>query len=100
MVELTIPVSNTGKRDGEEVIQVYLSRPADVDGPTKTLRAFLRVSLRAGENKQVTIKLTADDLQWFDTKSNTMRCVPGEYKLLYGGSSADKDLKVLRFKMN
>ena len=72
LVELTIPVSNTGKRDGEEVIQVYLSRPADVDGPTKTLRAFRRVSLKAGENKQVTIKLTADDLQWFDTKSNTM----------------------------
>jgi len=99
-IELTVPVSNTGKRDGEEVIQVYLSRPSDVDGPTKTLRAFRRISLKVGEKQQVNIKLTADDLQWFDTKSNTMRCLPGEYKLYYGGSSADKDLKVVRFRVN
>jgi beta-glucosidase len=99
-IELTVPVSNTGKRDGEEVIQVYLSRPGDVDGPTKTLRAFRRVSLKAGEKQQVNIKLTADDLQWFDTKSNTMRCLPGEYRLYYGSSSAEKDLKVMRFRIN
>ncbi|MCI1681532.1 MAG: glycoside hydrolase family 3 C-terminal domain-containing protein [Bacteroides sp.] len=96
-ITLSIPVTNAGKRDGEEVVQVYLSRPGDVNGPVKTLRAFRRIFIKSGESHQLNITLSADDLQWFDEKSNTMRCVPGEYKLLYGGSSIRNDLKEVGF---
>lgn len=99
-VELTIPVTNTGKYDGEEVIQVYLNRPADVEGPSKTLRAFQRVFLKAGQKQDVKIQLNPDELVWFDTNSNTMRCIPGEYKLLYGGTSDSTKLHTVSFRMN
>nr|WP_320058337.1 xylan 1,4-beta-xylosidase [uncultured Bacteroides sp.] len=95
-VILTIPVTNTGKKDGDEVVQVYLNRPSDTEGPIKTLRGFKRISLKAGESQQVKIELSADDLQWFDVASNTVRSLPGEYKLFYGSSSQDKDLKSLK----
>jgi len=95
-VTLTIPVTNTGKKDGDEVVQVYLNRPSDTEGPIKTLRGFKRIFLKAGESQQVKIELSADDLQWFDVASNTVRSLPGEYKLFYGSSSLDKDLKSLK----
>ncbi len=93
---LDIPVTNTGKMDGDEVVQIYISCPSDMEGPIKTLRGFKRVSLRAGETKHVDFELSKEDLQWFDTATNTMHCLPGEYKLLYGASSADTDLKELK----
>ena len=48
-VTLTVPVSNTGARDGEEVMQVYIRRPDDKEGPSHTLRAFKRVYIPQGE---------------------------------------------------
>lgn len=98
-IALSIPVTNAGSRDGDEVVQVYLSCPGDVNGPVKTLRAFRRIFLKSGESRLLTIMLNADDLQWFDEESNTMRCVPGEYTLLYGGSSVRKDLQEIKFVM-
>ena len=54
---LTIPVSNIGSRDGEEVVQVYLRREDDPEGPTKTLRAFKRVEITKGKSLNVKIEL-------------------------------------------
>lgn len=90
---ITIPVSNIGQRDGEEVIQVYISRPDDKGGPQKTLRAFQRVSIAKGATKDVTIALPYDSFEWFDAATNTMRPLPGTYKVMYGSSSDAKDLK-------
>ena len=45
-LKLTVPVTNTGKRDGEEVVQVYLKKQGDAEGPVKTLRALDRKSTR------------------------------------------------------
>ncbi len=96
---LTVVLSNTGKHDGDEVVQVYLSNPADKEGPQKTLRAFQRVSLKAGETKTVTISLPRERFEWWDADTNTMRVKSGKYLLKVGGSSNDKELKTLTVKI-
>ena len=94
-VTLTIPVSNAGQRDGDEVVQVYLRCMADKEGPHYTLRAFKRVHIPAGETKQVTIPLTCESFEWFDTATNTVHPLKGTYELLYGGSSDKNKLKTI-----
>ncbi|SCH62644.1 xylan 1,4-beta-xylosidase [uncultured Bacteroides sp.] len=94
-VTLTIPVSNVGQRDGDEVVQVYLRCMADKEGPHYTLRAFKRVHIPAGETKQVTIPLTYESFEWFDTATNTVHPLKGTYELLYGGSSDKNKLKTI-----
>lgn len=47
--KMVIPVTNAGNRDGEEVVQVYLKKQEDAEGPAKTLRAFKRVQIPAGK---------------------------------------------------
>ena len=94
-VTLTVPVSNIGKCDGEEVVQVYMRRPGEVDGPSHTLRAFKRVAIGKGQTGQVTFDLSKDDFEWFDTHTNTMRPIEGEYELLVGSSSDLNQLKVV-----
>lgn len=92
-VTLTVPVRNTGETDGEEVVQVYLSRPDDKEAPSHTLRAFKRVSVPKGETVNVNFTLNDETFQWFDTGTNTMRLVNGNYELLYGGTSDVNALK-------
>lgn len=94
-VVLTIPVSNVGQRDGEEVVQVYLRRPGDKEGPRYTLRAFKRVHIPAGKTESVAIPLTGENFEWFDAESNTMRPLEGTYELLYGGTSDRNKLKTI-----
>ena len=92
-VTLTIPVSNTGKYDGEEVVQVYLRHPGDKEGPSHALRAFKRVAIAKGATNNVTIPLSKENFEWFDTSTNTMRPIEGDYEILYGGTSELKQLK-------
>ena len=95
---LTVPVTNTGDRDGEEVVQVYLRRPGDKEGPSHTLRAFKHVAIKKGETQQVIFRLDDESFEWFDTASNTMRPLEGDYEVLYGGSSDLKQLKAVKVK--
>lgn len=90
---LTIPVSNVGQRDGEEVVQVYICRPDDKGGPQKTLRGFQRVNIAKGKTQNVNIELPYDSFEWFDTATNTIRPLSGTYKILYGNSSNENDLQ-------
>ncbi len=92
---LTIPVQNVGKRDGEEVVQVYIHRVGDAEGPVKTLRGFKRVNIAKGATEQVAIELPCDAFDWFDVKTNTMHPIKGAYEIFYGGSSRDRDLRKL-----
>ena len=94
-VVLTIPVSNVGQRDGEEVVQVYLRRPGDKEGPRYTLRAFKRVHIPAGKTESVAIPLTGENFEWVDVESNTMCPLEGTYELLYGGTSDRNKLKTI-----
>ena len=98
-VTLTIPVENVGKRSGTEVVQVYLHRSGDTQGPVKTLRGYARVTLKAGESQQVRITLSEEELETFDPSTNQMRVLPGQYEIFYGTSSDDKDLKCLDLKI-
>lgn len=82
-----VNIKNTGKRDGEEVIQIYLRKVDDTDGPIKALRAFKRVSLKAGESKDVAIPFTKDNFEWWDVSTNTMRPVEGNYIMTVGTDS-------------
>lgn len=92
---LQIPVTNVGNYDGEEVVQVYLRRPSDIEGPAKTLRAFQRVKIAKGTTQTVKIELPYENFEWFDTATNTMRTLQGKYEVLYGGSSKEKDLQTV-----
>jgi len=95
-VELTVPVSNTGNRKGTEILQIYVRKVNDKDGPLKTLRNFRRVTLAPGQRSQVAITLNADVFEFFDRDKGKMMTAPGEYELLYGNSSADKDLRSVK----
>lgn len=89
---VSVEVRNTGKCEGTEVIQFYLRRPADTEGPQKTLRGYQRVALQPGESKKVVIALPRERFETWDAATNTMRVQPGRYDLMIGTSSADRDL--------
>ncbi len=93
--DITIPVSNTGKRDGTEIIQIYIRKANNLEGPLKTLRAFRRVSLKAGETKEITLSLPPSAFEFYDITGGRMKIIPGEYELWYGNSSATKNLKMI-----
>jgi len=92
-LKLTVPVTNTGGCAGEEVVQVYLRKQGDAEGPIKTLRAFKRVSIPVGETLTVEFDLKDKELEWWDEQSNTVRVCPGNYDIMVGGSSSDEDLQ-------
>ena len=92
---LTVPVTNTGKRDGTEVVQLYVRDLTDAEGPLKSLRAFQRVAVKAGQTASVQIPLTAKTFELFDPQTNTVHTHAGRYELLYGTSSRPEDLKRL-----
>ena len=91
-LSVVVPVSNTGSRDGEEVVQVYLSKVGDEAGPVKTLRAFKRVSVPAGKTVNVHISLSKKDLEWWNEGTHSIQFCPGEYQVWIGGSSDEKAL--------
>ena len=97
--KITVSVTNTGNRDGVEIVQAYLRNPADSEGPIKTLRGFTRVELKAGETKAVTIDMPRTAFECWDATTNTMRVKPGTYELLVGTSSMDKDLKKIAVEL-
>ncbi|EKU90622.1 xylan 1,4-beta-xylosidase [Bacteroides oleiciplenus] len=92
-VKLTVSVTNTGERGGEEVVQVYLKKQGDTKGPVKTLRAFKRISIPSGQTVNVEFELKDKELEWWDEQSNTVRVCPGNYDIMVGGSSRDGDLQ-------
>ena len=96
---VTVEVTNTGKRDGDEVVQVYIKRIADIEGPNKTLKAFKRVSLKAGEKKVISIDFKRGNFEGWDPEHNVMRVVAGKYQMMVGNSSRDCDLKTIEVKV-
>jgi beta-glucosidase len=99
-VELTVPVSNTGKRNGTEIVQVYIHKVNDTDGPLKTLRGFQRVEVAAGKSGQAVIKLPSSSFEFFDRQSGKMMVAGGDYEVLYGNSSDTKDLKTIKITIS
>lgn len=98
--KVSVSVTNTGDRDGVEVVQVYMRNTADTEGPLKTLRGFARVELKAGETKKIVIDMPRSSFECWDSQTNTMRVMPGEYEIMVGTSSCDKSLKKITVRLN
>jgi beta-glucosidase len=93
---ITVSVANTGKRNGTEIVQVYIKKVADPNGPVKTLRGFKRINVAAGKTAQAVVHLPYSSFEFYDEKSLQMTVTPGEYEVWYGNSSAQKDLKMIK----
>lgn len=96
-VTLTIPVTNTGKREGTETVQVYVKRLDDAGAPIKALKGFQKLSLKAGETQKATITLDGEAFEYYDEMIDELATKSGRYQILYGTSSMDKDLKSFDF---
>ncbi|MDD4593098.1 MAG: fibronectin type III-like domain-contianing protein, partial [Parabacteroides sp.] len=92
-VTLTLDIANTGKRNGDEVAQIYIKNPNDPSGPIKALKAFSRVNIKAGKTQKVSFLLEPKAFWSFSDNTQTFEVRPGKYQILYGGSSDDKALK-------
>ena len=99
VVTLTVTIKNAGKVDGTETVQVYFRRTADKEGPLKTLCAYQQVTLKTGESRNINITLSRKDFESWDTQTNTMRFVSGQYQLMVGSSSADNALLNINVKL-
>lgn len=95
-VWLTIPVTNTGDRTGTEIVQVYVRKVNDVEGPIKTLKGFKRVDLNPGKSADAVIELPPSSFEFYSWEQRKMAITPGDYEVLYGNSSATKDLKKIK----
>jgi beta-glucosidase len=87
-----VDVTNTGKRAGAEVVQVYIGHPAENGEPPHQLRAFAKVQLQPGETKPVTLSLDARSFSTFDTAKHEWVTRAGTYQILVGTSSRDLPL--------
>ena len=94
---LEIPVTNSGTRTATEVVQLYVRRPADTEGPLKSLRGFRRVEIPAGATATVSFRLDGDTFLGWSPEAGDMVPVRGQWELLYGGSSADSALQRLTY---
>ena len=96
-VTLTVPVTNTGNREGTETVQVYVKRLNDAGAPIKALKGFQKLSLKAGETKQAEIALDGEAFEYYDEMIDELAVKPGKYQILYGTSSRDEDLQSFDF---
>jgi beta-glucosidase len=94
---VVVPVTNTGKREGTETVQVYVKRLGDAGAPIKALKGFQKLTLKPGETKQAVIALDSEAFEYYDEMIDELAVKPGRYQILYGTSSEDKDLKALDF---
>ena len=96
-VTVTVPVTNTGKREGTETIQVYVKALDDAGAPIKALKGFQKLSLQPGETQKAVIALDSEAFEYYDENIDELAVKPGRYQILYGTSSLDKDLKSFDF---
>ena len=89
-VNISVEITNTGKRAGDEVAQLYVHQvKSSVKRPAKELRGFQRINLQPGEKKTVTLTLPAEKLAFWDEKTHSFVVEPGAFDLMVGASSMD-----------
>ncbi len=96
-VTITVPVENTGDREGTETIQVYVKALDYAEAPIKSLKGFQKINLKAGEKGKVQIVLDGESFQYYDPSIDELSTKTGRYQILYGTSSLEKDLKSIDF---
>lgn len=89
-IKVSVDVTNTGQRAGQEVVQVYVRDEASrLVRPPQELKAFAKVALRPGETQTVTLTLTGQSLAYYDPSVGDWVTEPGAFTLLVGSSSRD-----------
>jgi beta-glucosidase len=87
-----VDVTNTGKRAGSEVVQLYIrDLVSSVTRPIKELKGFRKVHLEPGESTTVTFNITPAELSFFDVNMKYV-VEPGDFEIMVGNSSRDADL--------
>ncbi|WP_250008623.1 glycoside hydrolase family 3 C-terminal domain-containing protein [Actinoplanes sp. M2I2] len=89
-VEITVAVTNTGGRDGREVVQVYAAKPGSrVRRAPRELKGFASIPIAAGATETVTVRIPRDDLAYWDTRLGRWVVEDGDYTFAVGASSRD-----------
>jgi len=86
---VTVEVSNTGAREGQEVAQLYVKFPAEAGEPPMQLKGFSKVELKAGETQTATFTLDDRTFSIWDVTTHAWAVVPGTFQLMVGSSSGD-----------
>ncbi|GHT16045.1 glycosyl hydrolase [Bacteroidia bacterium] len=93
-VKISVEIKNTGQRDGEEVVQLYVAFPnSKVERPAKQLKGFRRVMIPAGTTQTVDIEMKAEDLAYWNVEQHKFVVEQGKIDLLIGNSSESIQLK-------
>ena len=98
-VTLTVPVTNTGKRQGTETVQVYVKALNDPGAPIKALKGFQKLMLKPGETQKAVITLDSEAFEYYNEAIDELSPKAGSYQILYGTSSRDNDLQALNFTL-
>ncbi|HAY3540190.1 glycoside hydrolase family 3 C-terminal domain-containing protein [Elizabethkingia anophelis] len=94
-ITFTVSIKNTGKREGAEVAQLYISDlKSSVPRPVKELKGFEKINLKPGEQKEVSFTIDKSALSFFDAATHQWVAEPGEFEVLVGASSSDIKTKV------
>lgn len=87
---VTVPVKNTGSREGKEVVQLYIrDKKSSVERPVKELKGFCKVSLKPGEGKEVSFTIDRSALSYFDAGSHQWMAEPGAFEAIVAASATD-----------
>ena len=96
-IEASVTVTNAGKVDGAEVVQLYIrDLVGTVTRPVKELKGFEKVMLKAGESKTVNFKITPELLKFYNSNLEYV-AEPGEFVVMIGGNS--RDVKQAKFTL-
>lgn len=96
-VTASVTIKNSGPRDGKEIVQLYIRDIYSTSTrPVKELKAFRKISLKAGESMDVSFDLTADDLKYYNHELDYV-CEPGDFEIMIGPNS--RDVKAVKFTL-
>ena len=96
-LNLTVNVKNTGKYDADEVVQLYIRDvAASISRPVKELKGFERISLKAGESRDVNFTIDVDMLKFYNSDLQYV-AEPGDFEVMVGGNS--RDVQSLKFSL-
>lgn len=91
---VSVDIKNTGKRTGDEVVQLYIRRPdSTINTPLKELKGFKRITLTPGEVKTVRLSLKPEAFTGWNAVKQGFELVEGEIKIMVGSSSQDIKLE-------
>lgn len=96
VLTITVPVTNTGNREGAEIVQLYISDlKSSLPRPIKELKGFQKVKLAPGETKNVTFTVDKEALSYFDDAKHAWVAEPGKFEALVAASATDIKSKVV-----